>query len=182
MRDVPMSQATRRLRRTAAIAATVLTLTMVAVPTAIAAPPQHQPSVAPPIEFAAGELCSDAIRFENTALRGKDTAFAPSPDGSERVLSRGYGASIVTDLDTGATYSFQGGVQFTFVFSADGSTRVDAQGRDFIAWYFPGDDLELGPGAFQVSGHLTEWYAADGTFIRATYSGKAVDLCETLAG
>jgi hypothetical protein len=177
-----MPQAARRWRRTAAIAATVLALSMVAVPTAFAAPPQHSPSVAPPIEFAAGELCSDPIRFENTALRGKDTVFAPSPDGSERVLSRGYGASVVTDLETGATYSFQGGVQFTFVFSADGSTRVDARGRDFIAWYFPGDDSELGPGAFQVNGHLTEWYATDGTFIRATYSGKATNLCEALAG
>ena len=178
MKDVPMSQAARRLRRTAAIAATFLALSMVAVPTAFAAPPQHQPTVAPPIEFVAGEVCTDAIKFENTALRGKDTAFAPSPDGSERVLSRGYGASVVTDLATGATYSFRGGVQLTFVFAADGSTRVDAHGRDFIAWYYEGDDSELGPGLYQVSGTATEWYAADGSFIRATYTGVVTDLCQ----
>jgi len=33
-----------------------------------------------------------------------------------------------------------------------------------------------------MSGHLIEWYAADGSFLRAEFHGTAVNLCELLEG
>ena len=38
------------------------------------ADPLDQPEL--PIEFAAGTVCADTIRFENLSLNAKDTAFA----------------------------------------------------------------------------------------------------------
>jgi hypothetical protein len=177
--SVPVSVTGRRFRAAAA-GAIVVALSLAAAPTVLAAPPQHYPSAYPPIEFAAGEVCEDAIRFENLTLRSRDTAFVPAPDGDERYLSRGSGVSLVTNVRSGATYSFRGGVMGTLVFAADGSLRVDYSGNDFIAWYYPGDDSDLAPGLYQLSGHATEWYAPDGGFIRATFSGTAVDLCAAL--
>lgn len=176
--NVHASRSSRPLRRLIVVAATVVSLTILAAPAVLAAPPEHSPIFAPPVSFAEGEVCVDAILFENLTLRGKDTAFAPAPDGDARFVSRGSGVSRVTNLATGQTYMIQGGVRFAISFVADGSVRVDARGKDFILWYYEGDDSELSPGLYQVSGTATEWYAADGTFIRATYTGVATDLCQ----
>jgi hypothetical protein len=160
------------------VAAAAITLLILAAPAALAAPPEHGPIVAPPVEFAEGEVCVDPVKFENLTLRGKDTAFAPAPDGDERYVSRGSGVSRVTNLATDETYTIRAGVRFAITTAADGSFRVDARGKDFILWYYEGDDSELSPGLYQVSGTATEWYTADGSFIRATYSGVATDLCQ----
>ena len=90
------------------------------------------------------------------------------------------GISLVTNLATGATYSMKGGYQFSVTTAADGSVRVDARGTDIVAWYFPGDASELGPGLWDTNGHVTEWYAPDGSFVRATFAGVATDVCAAL--
>jgi hypothetical protein len=176
----PMARSTTRRWRAAVSAATLLGLSLVATPVALAAPPEHSPTIAPPIEFPAGDVCGDAVRFENTTLRGGDTLFAPAPDGSQRLLARGSGVSLVTNLATGATYEMQGGVQITLTFAADGSVRADAHGSDFIAYYLAGDPFELGQGLYRIKGRLTEWYDPSGALIAARYSGKVVDLCEAI--
>jgi hypothetical protein len=155
----------------------VLAAALAAAPAALAAPPEHAPMASGPIEFVAGEVCDDAILFETPVLRGMDTAFAPGPGGTSTYISRGSAVSLVTNLRTDETHQFVGGVRIAYRFHADGSTRVDASGTGFIAWYYDGDDSELGPGLFHVSGHVTEWYAPDGTFIRAEHTGIAEDLC-----
>jgi hypothetical protein len=179
--SVPRFRTTHGWRQLVALSAGVVALLMIAVPVAIAAPPQHSPADNPVTVFAPGEVCADGIRFENFTLRARQTVFPSAADGSSRMLVRGMGVSRVTDLTTLATYDFTGGFQFNLTFAADGSFRVDAHGRDYVVWYLPGDDSELGAGLFQINGHATEWYAADGAFIRATYSGKATDLCAALA-
>ncbi len=105
---------------------------------ALAAPPTHSVSPNLPIEFPAGTVCADTIRFENLSLNAKDTAFAAGPSGSQRILTRGSGVSRVTNLDTGATYDMRGGFRIQLTFGADGSLRADATGTDFIAYYFAG--------------------------------------------
>ena len=143
----------------------------------LAAPPSHYPSPNDPLVFDAGTVCEDAVLFENTTLRAKNTDFAPGSDGAQRLLTRGSGVSRVTNLDSGATYTFQGGVRVQITIGADGSLRFDGTGKLYIAWYYPGDASVVGPGLFQMSGRLTEWYAPDGTYIGNAFSGRTVDLC-----
>ncbi len=147
---------------------------------ALAAPPTHSVSPNLPIDFAAGTVCADTIRFENLSLNAKDTAFAPTPSGSERIVTRGSGVSRATNLDSGATYDMRGGFRIQLTFGADGSLRADATGTDFIAYYFAGDPSVVGSGLFRLSGHLTEWYGPDGSYLGNAFRGKAVDLCAAL--
>ena len=121
-------------------------------------------------------------RFENTSINARDTVFDPARDGSFRILSRGSAVSRAVDQETGAVYPHARRLSFITTFAADGSVRVDATGTDIIAWYFPGDDSELGPGMWDINGHVTEWYAPDGSFIKATFSGHATDICAALEG
>src|SRR3954466_12787893 len=96
---------TTRLARAVGIAVIAVGALPVAV---LAAPPTHSTTPNVPSVFAPGEPCDDAMSFENSVLRGRDTVFAPAPDGSQRVLSRGSGVSTVTDLANGNRYDFQG--------------------------------------------------------------------------
>ncbi|HEX5828048.1 MAG TPA: hypothetical protein VFY23_11035 [Candidatus Limnocylindrales bacterium] len=181
--DARTSVRLHRIRRTlAAVLIGTAVLSAGSVPVAQAAKPDRSPAVDEPIEFATGEVCAHAIRFENTVLRSSDTLFGPAPDGSQRLLGTGMAVSEVVDLVTLATYRMRGGFQFTYMFEPDGSIRVDGQGTGIIAWYYPGDNSELGPGLWDVDGRVTEWYAPDGTFIRASMSGGATDICGALAG
>lgn len=41
--------------------------------------------------------------------------------------------------------------------------------------------VNVEPGLHHVQGHGTEWYAADGTLIRAIARGHVVDVCEALS-
>ena len=49
-----------------------------------------------------------------------------------------------------------------------------------FAWYLPGDDSDLGAGLFLVHGRIQEFYDTEGSFVRATFSGTAIDVCEAL--
>ena len=75
---------------------------------------------------------------------------------------------------------FKSGYRISIVFEADGTIEVDGTGGLF-AFYFEGDVSDLGPGLHSVSGHAHESYAADGTFLSATFSGHSTNLCETMA-
>jgi hypothetical protein len=172
---------TRHVPRTAVVVLTLMAA--LAVPAAtLATAPSTSPTVTYPIPFAAGTLCEHAILFENLEINARDSLFAPGPSGRQRLLQRGFGASRVTDQDSGNSMEFKGGFAISVVFAADGTIRVDAAGTDVLAWYFAGDDSELGPGIFHVTGHVTEWYASDGSFLRAAYSGTSVNVCNALAG
>jgi hypothetical protein len=151
-------------------------------PAALAGKPDTTPAANSPYTFLAGAPCTNAVRFENTSLTARDTVFDPARDGSVRILSRGSAVSRAVDLTTGAIYPMRGGYTFITTLAADGSVRVDANGTDIIAWYFPGDDSDLGPGMWDTDGHVTEWYAADGSFIKARFSGHATDICAALEG
>ena len=71
-------------------------------------------------------------------------------------------------------------VRDSIAFRADGS--VDAWGSGILfAYYIQGDPGELGPGLHLVTGRVTEHYAPDGSLVRATVSGRSVNLCEVLA-
>lgn len=145
----------------------------------LAVPPEHSPTVPVDVELPAGDVCEHAVVLSNPTYRLHDTAYAPLPDGSTRFFSRGMASSRATDVQTGATVDSRGGSALVFRFAADGSIAVQGTGLIF-AWYVPGDDSDLGPGLWLVNGRVTETYGPDGTFIRATFSGHALDVCAAL--
>ena len=91
----------------------------------------------------------------------RDTAFAPLPDGTARVIERGVAATSATDATTGAVLNTKGGSSLSFRFAADGSLVVVGTGWIF-AWYLPGDDSDLGAGLFLLHGRITETYDSEG--------------------
>ena len=154
----------------------------VALPAAVlAAPPVHTPAEDVVIVFAPGDICDDGIVLTNPGFKAHDTAFAPHPDGSVRFSDRGRTPSLATDTTTGKTLFRRGGSSIVITTAGDGSIVADATGLIF-AWYLPGDDSELGAGLFLVNGHAQERYAPDGTFLSATFDGRATNVCEALAG
>jgi hypothetical protein len=164
----------------ALVGVATLVVALALAPAALADKPVTGPSGNFPYAFPAGAPCANAVVFENTSINARDSAFDPSRDGSSRLLTRGSAVSRAVDQETGAVYSMRGGYSITTRVAADGSIRVDAAGTDILAWYFPGDDSELGPGMWDTNGHVTEWYAPDGSFIKATFKGHATDICAAL--
>ena len=176
-----MPARTSRSRASSAIVAVATLVAVLAVaPAALAGKPVTGPSPNFPYAFPAGAPCTNAVVFENTSINSKDSAFDPARDGSWRLLTRGSAVSQVVDQETGAVYSMRGGFHFQVTFAPDDSFRVDGAGTDIIAWYFPGDDSDLPPGLWDVDGRITEWYAPDGSFIKATFDGHATDICAAL--
>ena len=147
--------------------------------TAIAAPPEHSPAVLIDLPLGPGDACDFAVDITNPDYRMRDTAFAPHKNGSQRFTERGFNVIRGTNPDNGKMLELRGGAAFTFAFAADGALEVDGRGL-FFAWYLPGDDSDLGPGLWLVRGHGQEVYDADGNFVRATFSGMAIDACAAL--
>jgi hypothetical protein len=166
----------------AARAIGIAVVAAIALPAAVlAAPPVHSPTIPADIVFAPGEICADGIVLSNPDLKALDTTFAPHPDGSYRIKERGRTPSLATDTTTGNTIFARGGSSITYTVAPDGSLVADARGLVF-AWYLPGDDSELGTGLFLLNGHAQEVYGPDGTFLNATFDGRATNVCEALAG
>jgi hypothetical protein len=175
--DVPLrSTRSHALARAAVIAVMAL---IVAAPAALAAPPQHAPAEPPDLVLPGGDFCEHDIVLSSVSNGLRDTAFAPLPDGTERVIERGVAATSATDATTGAVLDTKGGSSLTFRFAADGSLVVVGTGWIF-AWYLPGDDSDLGAGLFLVHGRITETYDSEGTFVNATFTGTSIDVCEAL--
>jgi hypothetical protein len=167
------------IRLARALCAAVVLVALIAGPS-LAAPPTHEYAPAGPIEFGAGELCDFPLRLSTVVDRGKTTTFAPGTDGSQRVETRGFASSLLENLDTGKQVTYAGGYRLSFRIAADGSVRADGTGQ-ITAFYLEGDVTELGAGIWSVEGHVTEHYDATGTFLFATFDGRATDLCALIA-
>lgn len=168
------------MRRISALILAVAAVLMAGAAPALAAPPLHEALDLQPLEFAAGDMCAFAIRIETTGGNIRQTTFAPTKDGSVRLVQRGLATSKVTNLDSGESRTFGGGSRVTITFRADGS--VDAWGSGILfAFYFAGDVGDLGPGMHFVTGRVTERYGPDGSLTDATFSGRSENLCEVLA-
>jgi hypothetical protein len=174
--DVAAEEGAMR-RVTASLVGACLLIAVLAPGAVNAAPPAHESvSDAPPLSFGAGEICADPVTLSTVALTSRVTAFAPAKDGSSRFLDRGFAHSRLTNDATGATFDWTGGYGTSITTAADGSVHVAATGTHF-AWYLEGDDSDLPPGMWAIRGLATEDYAADGTFLFATFRGHAVDAC-----
>ena len=165
-----------RLVRVIGLAAAVALLLPAA---ALAAPPQHAPAEPPDLVLPGGDFCEHDVVLSTPTHRLHDTAFAPLPDGTARFVERGMAATRATDVTTGAVLDTKGGSSLVFRFAADGSLVVAGTGWIFV-WYLPGDDSDVGPGLFLVHGRATETYDTEGTFVKATFTGTAMDVCEAL--
>jgi hypothetical protein len=81
------------------------------------------------------------------------------PDGTQRILNRGYAAGTVTNTDDGISATHNGGFRSEVVIHPDGSVDVSVRGT-FFAWYLEGDPVVgLSAGLFAVHGNGSESYA-----------------------
>lgn len=170
------------MRRALLVSISVMMLTVASASAALAGKPEHsRPGVAPPVEFAAGDVCDFAVTLTSTEDRGT-TSIWELDDGTVRILSRGWASGMAANTDDGLSITHSGGYRIEIVIHPDGSAHVSASGTLF-AWYFPGDAIDgLTTGVFAVRGHGTEQYAADGSLVSAKfYGGHVVDLCDALA-
>jgi hypothetical protein len=169
------------MRRISALVLAIMSMLVVGVGPALAAPPVHVPLDLPPLEFAAGDMCTFPILLDLTDDRIREMTFAPTGDGTVRVVQRGSGLNIATNLWTGETLSFAGGSIVTILFRADGS--IDAWGAgSLFAFSFEGDASDLVRGMHSIRGRAVEHYAPDGSLVNATFSGRSTNMCEVLAG
>jgi hypothetical protein len=170
------------MRRALVVSISVMLLTVASASAALAGKPEHsRPGVAPPVEFAAGDICDFAVTLTSTEDRGTASIWELD-DGTVRILIRGYASGTAANTDDGLSITHAGGYRIEVVIHPDGSADVSGSGTLF-AWYFPGDAIEgLSTGVFAVRGHGTEQYAADGSLVSAKfYGGHVVDLCDALA-
>lgn len=167
------------MRRPLALFLAAGLLASVGVAPVSAAPPTHEPFESPPSAFAAGEMCAFAMTVVNSREVTKQTTFERA-NGSLVILQRGSATTTVTNVDSDESVTSTGGFSIAITIHPDGS--IDAHGHGALfAYYFEGDPSVLGHGWFSVSGHVTEHYAADGTYLGNAFSGRSENLCETLA-
>ncbi len=148
---------------------------------ALAAKPEHSRlGPAGPIDLPAGEICDFNVTLSAPADTSK-TSVWEYPDGTVRILVRGYAAGTATNTDDDISFTHNGGFRSEAVIHPDGSVDVSVRGTLF-AWYLAGDPVVgLSDGLFAVHGHASESYAPDGSFIGAHFDGQSTDLCEVLA-
>ena len=167
------------MRRHLSLLLAIGLLATVAVGPVSAAPPLHEPFHSPPSSFAAGEMCDFAMTVVNTREVARQTTFERA-DGSLVILQRGSATTTVTNVDSDESATSTGGFSIAITIHPDGSIDADGHGALF-AFYFEGDPSVLGHGWFSVSGHVTEHYGADGTYLGNEFAGRSENLCETLA-
>ena len=148
---------------------------------ALAAKPEHsRPGPAGPLDLAAGEVCDFNVTL-SAPVDTSTTSVWEYPDGTVRILTRGYAAGTAANTDDDISVTHNGGFRSEVLIHPDGSVDVSVRGT-FFAWYLEGDPIVgLSDGLFAVHGRGSESYASDGALIGARFDGQSTDLCEVLA-
>jgi hypothetical protein len=173
----------KRVRMATALGIIIATASVWSATPAGADPPGRQPGGAQGLgAFPAGVACPFAVSFDLVA-GGEGQLFTFVDHGGDlvRLMNTARPATwVVTNLDTGATYTFtgQGGVT-RITPSADGTTTVVASGG-IIGFNSP-TDTPPGPFALSIEGHLIFVIAPDGTGTLTQVSGKITDLCAAVS-
>jgi hypothetical protein len=164
------------------ILAILVALALMGATPALAAQPTHAPSeILEPLELPAGTSCDFGVTINTTVLNAK-TSIWEEEDGTVRLLDRGY-ADGYAESEDGSRITHRGGYRIEIVFHPDGSIDFHGSGTLF-GWYFDGDPIVglADPGAYAISGRLSEFYAPDGSLASAHfYGGNVVNLCDALA-
>ena len=165
-----------------AIAACVLLVGSVGSVSAV--PPDREPLVAEPLEFAAGDVCEFALLIETTVNRGTFRTFYDR-NGDVRVnLITGSGVSRYTNLETGESIELVGGGVGVLSDPGDGTFVIDARGLASF-YFFPGDQTPVGEGSglWVVSGRARSVLdLATNVVTSFESSGRLTDICAALEG
>lgn len=144
-----------------------------AVPAVSAAPPMSGPPTLE-IDYAAGETCSFAVRFEDWSKVRENTR------GSATVYT-GPATSRLTNLDHPDQPSVI--VRTGGMVQVDG-TQVTAKGTTLF-YFFPGDVTPDGVGDggwYLIHGLVRETLSADNFITSLSIQGSYRDLCSEIAG
>ncbi len=173
----------RRVRVATVLATIMATAFVWSATPASADAPGRQPGLFTPIggSYPAGVACPFAVSFDLVAGSGQIFTFVDHAGDLVRLMNTARPETwVVTNLDTGATYTFtgQGGVT-TITPSADGTTTVVVSGG-IIGFNAP-TDTPPGPFSLSIEGHLIFVIAPDGTGTLTQVSGKITDLCAAVS-
>ncbi|HYH92213.1 MAG TPA: hypothetical protein VD763_03555 [Candidatus Saccharimonadales bacterium] len=141
-----------------------------------AAGPDHSKLEAFTVDFAAGQSCAFATRWDFPA-GGNELTFPVRENGDQLVRQISSAPLTVTNLESGESITLRGGGRIDQLFHADGSLDLFARGTLYIA-LFPED--EGGPGMYQYRGHYEVDIAADFTFTNVRFKGHVTDICAAL--
>lgn len=180
-----MDVAHRPRRSIGTVSALVLGLvvSLVAMPSAQAAPPVRERWVNQPGSFVipAGDACPFAIQVQVSFAFGSITQFS---DGT--TVYTDHADFTLTNIETGATQHQNTNATFTDTLTADGDIVEVLDGRYFFG-FFPGDqgpDGEVGDGgaSYLLFGHFEYAYDPDANFQITSFQadGRAIDLCQLL--
>ena len=149
-----------------------------------AVPPDREPLVADPLEFAAGDVCAFDLLIETTVNRGTFRTFYDR-NGDVRVnLITGSGVTRFTNLETGEWIETDGGGVGVLSEPGDGTFVLDVTGIANF-YFFPGDQTPVGEGSglWIVSGRARSVLdLATNVVTSFEYSGRVTDVCAALEG
>ena len=132
-------------------------------------------------DFLAG-TCDFRAELVDQSSNSKLMFFPLDADGSALVRSTGGYVSTLTNLDSGASITFQYYSKIDFDVQPDGSQIIHSGGSVFL-FVFEGDDLSsFGPGLYLVTGMTRSHVDANGFAVEPeTVRGKIRDLCAELS-
>jgi len=148
-----------------------------ALPALAAKPERAFLEAPPPTDYAAGELCSYAVRVEFPINNEYGITFAPQNDGSQRMIVTGRLVAMVTNLETGESITLNASGPGTFWFAPDGTLAIDGGGH-WLLYLYPTD--VGGPGIFYTSGPIHLEAGASGV-TALTMPRHTRDICAMLA-
>lgn len=166
-----------RFRRLAALVGASMLVLVVAVPGAAAAGPERFPNDPGSTTLPAGDVCSYAVQWDTVVATGQTLVFPVQANGDQVVRIVGHIATRVTNLESGASRLYGGGIRQDLLFHADGTVSVTIDGAVIAAYSKP--DVN-GPSMWFYRGHLQD--EVDETFTATAHAfvGKAVNVCADL--
>ncbi len=161
-------------------AATILAVALLAMSAGgvAAGKPDKEPLDAPPVEFAAGEVCDFPLLIEFTANKEQLKTFFDRDGNIVRELITGKLRTLITNLTTMETFAANVSGPLKLIPNADGTLTLLGGGPSLL-FFFPTD--VTGAGLWLTKGRVRLEFDADFNVYEAALPHNVTDVCELLA-
>jgi len=139
-------------------------------------------AAADPIDFPAGLVCEFPVRLASSGDTRKVHEFRDAAGNVVRTLQTGLGsAGTLTNLDTGATFSFPANGAVWNIVNKPGGIQTFTTMGHLILFLFP-SDIPAGPSTTLYVGRVVfDVDTATGVFTLKSATGRSTDLCAALS-
>ena len=161
-------------------AATILAMALLAMSAGgvAAGKPDKEPLDAPPLEFAAGDVCDFPLLIETTANKEQLKTFYDRDGNAVRQILTGKLRTLVTNLTTMETFAANTSGPGKFIPNAARTLTVIG-GGPWLTYLFPSD--VTGAALWLTKGRIRLEFDADFNVYEAALPHNATDVCELLA-